>query len=403
MHPLSTSPSPSSPSPSVPFRTKGDLTALLTSKLTLNEHELTDGIFRTDLLPTPDSITYIAPPFASNPQLSDPDSRSHSRSVLRSDADVAIDAFVDTIDKTDPNNFDSVSLDLIYQAYEPLSYAEGYPTQANGLPFWERLPFEPPEAYIAFQRYLEQGNESARQIHILADTPAPAPHGIPEENGIPEEKEKENPDLKELSKLMEWANLYYWRLRCRAFDLFQVAFQRHLKVKRAIQFNDDSYITSLRLANIAETYLTSAAFAGELNPKIALETLRLSQQMGRDALGLTKTGNNGKNSGGPTEVTIDIKTELRRLGVDPNDANALENLDPKILKALEKRGISIDTLSGNIIDIDPETGEVQGKAANSNDTTDILQKFLESEELAKVAQDLILKVSVTSNSADQTN
>ena len=287
------------------------------------------------------------------------------------------------------------------------------------MPFWERLTFEPPRCFEAFKLYLQQGNDSARQIHLLNSNPDHPnanrhsshshSHSHPDvgedvkedvgEDVKEDVKERVGEDVKSVGtreELFEWANLYYWRLRSRAFDLFQAAFERHLRSKRAIQFQDDSYLTSLRLANVAEAYLNSPAFAAEMSPKVALEALRLSQQMGRDALGLSKTGragggnSNGSNNDG---ITIDIRTELRRLGV-PQDA-----IDPKVLKELEKRGLlsaeqkkllrnNTAGISGTIIDA--ETGEVEA----SNNTDQILEEFLKNELLASTAQDIVLNISV---------
>jgi len=361
-----------------PFQTKGELAALLASKLPLNSHELPDGIFRTDLLPSPETIEYLPPK-------TNPHNLVNPQALIQAE-------FPPDYDYSDPNNFDEVSLSQIHQSYIPLSYADGYPIQPNGFPVWERLSFEPPECYRAFEDYLEQGNHSARQIHTLIKTSDSKSDPVSTRSGPPSEQLTSTKH-----EMFEWANLYFWRLRSRAYDLFQVAFERHLRAKRAVQFQDDSYITSVRLANIAETYLTSPACGAEMNPKIALDALRLSQQMGRDALGLSKTRNSGGGKGGgsdSSEITIDIKTQLQRLGVQEDD------IDPKTIAELEKRGISLTPsqkrllrnntagLSGTVIDA--ESGEIDDINSNAHIEKQILDELLQNEELDKTAQDIVL-------------
>src|ERR1700761_1500051 len=52
-------------------------------------------------------------------------------------------------------------------AYCPLNYDEGFPTTDDGTPFWERLDFEPIEAYTAFKQWLDQGQRGNRKVHDL--------------------------------------------------------------------------------------------------------------------------------------------------------------------------------------------------------------------------------------------
>jgi len=58
---------------------------------------------------------------------------------------------------------------VLRQAYVPLNYDEGYPMLDEGHPFWQRLSYEPLDAYVAFQAYIEQGTSGSRQLFVLAE------------------------------------------------------------------------------------------------------------------------------------------------------------------------------------------------------------------------------------------
>jgi hypothetical protein len=60
--------------------------------------------------------------------------------------------------------------DVLRAAYVPLNYDCGFPMQDDGRPFWERfLQFEPLDAFVAFQAYLQQGTNGRRQMFLMAD------------------------------------------------------------------------------------------------------------------------------------------------------------------------------------------------------------------------------------------
>jgi hypothetical protein len=59
---------------------------------------------------------------------------------------------------------------VLRQAYVELNYEEGYPQLPSGLAMWDRLPWEPHEAYVAFEAYLKMGLKGSRfTAHLAAD------------------------------------------------------------------------------------------------------------------------------------------------------------------------------------------------------------------------------------------
>ena len=54
-------------------------------------------------------------------------------------------------------------------AYQDLSFEHGYPTLADGRPWWYKMDFEPGFAYGAFQIYLETGKDTPRTLGQLSE------------------------------------------------------------------------------------------------------------------------------------------------------------------------------------------------------------------------------------------
>lgn len=107
----------------------------------------------------------------------------------------------DLLDMVSLQTLGRTTQDELDVAVEPLQYNDGYPTFANGAPFWAQMPHEPRPNFILFQRYLELSElEGIRLLDTLA-----------------------HQEHMELATLLDYSLEYLWSARARAYDLFIVA------------------------------------------------------------------------------------------------------------------------------------------------------------------------------------
>ena len=159
-------------------------------------------------------------------------------------------------------------------AFVPLAYDEGFPAQPTGAPFWYRLPAETPEEFELFERYLGFAEQGSRGLFMLCP-----PNG-------------EEPTIEQIQELFR---LHDWRVRTKAFDLFEQARNLRAKELRAQALERehtkkaDQVFT--RLWNILEG--TDAPEFWELiakQPKNVVELLKTVMQWSRMSAGLSATG-----------------------------------------------------------------------------------------------------------------
>ena len=214
---------------------------------------------------------------------------------------------------------------------EPLDYEEGYPTFGNGKIFWQQLPHEPLDAFLLFQRYLDQAEETGlRQIQLLAM-----------ENNV------------SLDKAQEWYTEYFWRARARSFDLFQVAADRKRRELRARKLEDNHYKTADALMKQLEPHLQSPDVFKNMDGKQLVEVLRLLINIQRVSNGLPQNGNAGGVPINPDsaasgrqlmeEITKGVQREDGGLGLGGGLADLLK--DPKF--ALEAQSVVLRVRQNN--------------------------------------------------------
>ncbi|KKL46560.1 hypothetical protein LCGC14_2344340, partial [marine sediment metagenome] len=162
-------------------RRKIEVVKAAASTLPLNSFGLPDGYYRPDLLPTTllpehsdvtgslpvaDAINDVLPsgcPLEGDPVTTETDASSDA------DNDASSIGNQESQELTVTNGARESILDrqVLQNAYTPLMYDEGFPTQPDGRPFWDRLEFEAVEAFEAFKVYLNQGRAGARQVYDL--------------------------------------------------------------------------------------------------------------------------------------------------------------------------------------------------------------------------------------------
>lgn len=155
-----------------------------------------------------------------------------------------------------------------------LDFSEGYPTFNGGHIFWQQLPSEPYDAFLLFQRYLDQAEEvGLRQLQLFAS-----------ENNVKSER------------IYQLAKEYYWQERARAYDLFQVAAERKRREIRIRKAEGRHYAMAERFMGLIQQKFEVGTeqlenLLKEMSPDKAVDLLIKLAELQRLSLGLSKTGN----------------------------------------------------------------------------------------------------------------
>lgn len=174
-------------------------------------------------------------------------------------------------------------------AFVPLHYDEGFPAFDSGQAFWQRLSYEPPDAYLAFERYLQLsfGGEAN-------DTNAAAASGTRALSSLVLLMQPQLSDEQLLSltnKYQEYYHVYYWGLRARAYDLFRVTQYRQQQEIRALETQDDHYIQSRKLRSRLTEYMDSEEdFWDLMTPKVAIDMFKQLTTLERISAGVPAAG-----------------------------------------------------------------------------------------------------------------
>jgi len=233
-------------------------------------------------------------------------------------------------------------------AYQDLHFTDGYPTFADGRPFWSRFDFEPGFAFGCFEMYLEQGSgdrdaEGLRNLGELSRNPEllnlgamhysdrrpsasqersdvskpkteaapqtqaksgairviPHSHSHSQSAQAPKESEIAPPRAddkwftqKELASILnEYATLYQWRSRAKAYDLYCEAAYRHKRFKRQGTVEERHYLMASKLLERLEAQvLNGDDFFENMDPKVALDMLNKLVAIQRVSVGLPASG-----------------------------------------------------------------------------------------------------------------
>lgn len=152
-----------------------------------------------------------------------------------------------------------------------LEYEEGYPTY-NGKIWWYQLPHEPMDAYMTFQRYLDQAETvGLRQLQLLSM----------------EEKIS-------FQSIQSLYNEYYWSYRSRSYDLFNIAAERRRRIIQQRKVENRHFDMAEALMEPLRDKLRNPDFLKNIEPKEAVEILAKLVNIQRVSLGLAANGNAGK-------------------------------------------------------------------------------------------------------------
>jgi len=172
-------------------------------------------------------------------------------------------------------NFDDDdTMDQIRNAFVELDYSLGYPTLNAGVPYWDKLSFEPGFAYGVFQTYLEMVNFGPRDITKLASNPELRAlagrvylSGEGEGRGRGEgEGEGEGFTSQQfLPIIYEYMQLYGWRPRAKAYDLYKEAAYKHLRMRRQVSVEDAQFLLSSSILEGIARKMGEAKFLDSLS------------------------------------------------------------------------------------------------------------------------------------------
>lgn len=175
-----------------------------------------------------------------------------------------------------PYNLEGLTQEDADACVVELSYDEGYPTYNGGHIFWQQLPSEPFDAFMLFQRYIDQAQSlGLRQTQILAM-----------ENRV------------SLEKVVALYHEYFWAARAKSHDLFQVAADRKRRELRGRSLENKHFEMADSLLLQLKNKLADGAEDGvdifkDLTGKEFLECMRLLMNMQRVSAGLPQNGNAG--------------------------------------------------------------------------------------------------------------
>lgn len=281
----------------------------LTGELPLNDFGMPIGIYRTDLLPfhnyQPNSngrkhdLLIIDDPLG-------PSEKQEGAPVRENGAEPEAEA------EAEPHVFRTAGFptkDLAI-AFMPLQYDEGYPSFDNGMPFWQRLDYEPTDAYEAFHRYLQMSLGRASSSDDVEDEyDGVAASGTRSISHMAAEMFPDGDLLKMIDVFKGYYHHFYWGMRANAYDLCRVAQYRKQQEHRAIETQDEHYITSRKLRHRLMQYFDSTDdFWDLMTPKVGLDMLKTVTQLERISAGIPAAGPMSEEaaarSGTPFEIEL---------------------------------------------------------------------------------------------------
>jgi len=232
-------------------------------------------------------------------------------------------------------------ISILQAASLPLEYFEGYPTQSNGSAFWSKMEFEPQEAYHAFNTYLgivEISDDSGSLVAPVRTFGAVAAATRLSES-----------DLKDL------ANMFYWKFRAKAYDMFMVASFSKQKERRSLILEDNHFKVANRwidkLEKKAEEMFNDEDAMEDLKPKEVLSLMLDFAKYQRVTVGLPANGGQQTKDDVPKNASLEVsmRTVAKQAGEESKtiemDSQGIEQLldDPESAQQMQELIIKANT------------------------------------------------------------
>lgn len=241
---------------------------------------------------------------------------------------------LDDIYEADTHSHDITDAEWDAAAIE-ISYAEGYPTIEAGTPLWERMDFEPLDAYGMFKQYLQQLKDGTglRSLHSLAQSQTQ-----PNTNTV--QKPKRVYVSLQLIELNEMFYRYYWPQRVQAFDMFERVVLDKLREHRAITLDDTHFSHATKMLDLAMSYIDAeedsdfdGAMADDMSGKMALELAKVGMSVQRISSGLPAAAprSEGRHGNQGRAVEVHVKQGI----MHNEEANKTTHMRDKILGSEE--------------------------------------------------------------------
>lgn len=187
-----------------------------------------------------------------------------------------------------------------------LSYEEGFPAFEDGQPIWSQMPFETNDAFRAFKKYVELGDQEG--VRMVEQVSIELGQTLP--------------------LLMDYFHLYYWKVRAKAYDLYIAVVYDRRRANRLMKAEDKHYVMAEKLLQQCVDYFGALDWEG-IDPGVVARMIPALVEIERRSLGAPTIG--GGDAPRPQSVEILLRQMSKGDGASPEQlgvqrTNALDIL-----------------------------------------------------------------------------